>query len=83
MQQVEVFKITQAEGHQAVQHSMKRDVPHPASAPSIEPVSHGNGTKKAPQKPAADKPVEHKAPVGLMTKNETDWHSIENGFQEF
>ena len=80
MRQVEVFKISQSEGHHAARASVSHASPRPAPKPMAKPAVG----KVAAKKPAVGKPAEHKQPAGVAAGNGKDRHSSSgDDFEEF
>ena len=88
MQQVEVFKVSQTEGHHQAPAAGKREVPRPAAKAPVKPVTHGNGHKPlAAKKPAATAKAaathDDKDAVGVSANNGKDRRHQEAEFEEF
>jgi methyl-accepting chemotaxis protein len=80
---VEVFKISQSEGHHTARASVSHASPRPAAKPMAKPAVHGTGSKVGAKKPAVGKSVEHKQPAGVAAGNGKDRHSSGDDFEEF
>ena len=84
MQQVEIFKVSQAEGHHSPVAGVKREAPRAAVRPPVKPVAHGNGHKPlGSKKPVVTKPAEDKETAGVGANNGKDRRQPEGEFEEF
>ena len=83
LQQVEVFKVNQIEGHHAGHGVVKHDSPRSVNKPPVKPVTHSNGPRMTAKKSVAGKPMEHKESVGVAAGNGKDRRSTGDEFEEF